>query len=128
VWSTNNAWQARVDRAQELEQERLNAEYEAERLEWRRKRRVALGDNFATVLVALQGADTEDLPVDRVTRALTMVAQELRKEYDDDPATRVEVSIRELDTAIERELARVAPSSEDATVGTAGGDADAGTE
>ena len=90
-WSERYDWVARVARYDDILRERERAEYEAERLTWRKKRRQMAEGFFIKTARALGKIDVDDTSLAQLTNAVKTALAELRAEYDDLPTQRHEV-------------------------------------
>jgi len=85
-------WRERAEAWDKAERERTEAEYEAERLEWRERRRQMLQGFFSQLAKALQKFEPEGASLGQLTQAVRTVTQELRAEYDDLPTEKRDVT------------------------------------
>ena len=81
-------WRERAEAWDEHERQIRLIQEQAEREEWRKRRRKLLIGFFGKLAEALQRLDTENVTLGQVTNAARMVVQELRAEFDDEPTQR----------------------------------------
>lgn len=86
-------WRKRAEAWDKHERLRLEAEYNAEREEWRDKRRKLLQGFFGKLVQALGKLKVDDASFAQLTQAVKVIVQELRSEFDDLPTERHEVTM-----------------------------------
>jgi len=86
-------WRKRAEAWDKFERQRGEAEYEAERLEWRGKRRKLLQGFFGRLGQALRQLDPTDATLGQLTQAVRVAVQELRAEFDDEPTAKHDVTV-----------------------------------
>ena len=94
-WSRRYQWQLRVARYDDMTRAQEMAQYEAERLEWRKKRRQMAQALFGKTAAAMAQLVPEDASLAQVTMAVKTTLAELRAEYDDLPVARHELTGRD---------------------------------